>query len=345
LFIFGSMKDRFDRLRGDFEQDLKTAKNTRDIEQLQIKFLGRKGPVQALMQDLRQISAEERPLFGKLVNELKVELEHLCEQALQAFQEADLAQRIESERIDVTLPGRQRPVGRVHPISQIMSDVLFVLRGMGFSIQIGPDIDSDYYNFEGLNFAKDHPARDMQDTFYVSQEFLLRTHTSNTQLRVMEAYRPPIRVVMPGTVYRNETITARSHVFFHQLEGMYVDKGVSMGDLLATMEEFLRKVFQMPLQIRFRPSYFPFVEPGVEVDLECISCRGKGCRLCKCSGWLEIAGAGMIHPEVLRNGGIDPEEYSGYAWGMGFERLALLRWGIPDIRMFAENDLRFLSQF
>lgn len=339
------MKDRFDRLRTDFEQDLKKAENARDIEQLQVKFLGRKGPVQGLMQDLRNVPAEERPLFGKLVNDLKTELEHLSEQALIAFQKTELAKRIENERIDVSLPGRRKTLGRMHPISQMMKEVLTVLRGMGFSVQVGPDIDSDYYNFEGLNFAKDHPARDMQDTFWVSQEYLLRTHTSNTQLRVMEAHRPPIRVAMPGTVYRNETITARSHVFFHQVEGMYIDKGVSFADLLSTMEEFWSKLFHMPLQVRFRPSYFPFVEPGKEVDVECISCRGEGCRLCKYSGWLEVAGAGMIHPEVLRNGGIDPEEYSGYAWGLGIERLALLRWGIQDIRMFAENDLRFLSQF
>ncbi len=339
------MKDRFDRLRTDFEQDLKKAENARDIEQLQVKFLGRKGPVQGLMQDLRNVPAEERPLFGKLVNELKTELEHLSEQALIAFQKTELAKRIENERVDVSLPGRRKTLGRMHPISQMMKEVLTVLRGMGFSVQVGPDIDSDYYNFEGLNFAKDHPARDMQDTFWVSQEYLLRTHTSNTQLRVMEAHRPPIRVAMPGTVYRNETITARSHVFFHQVEGMYIDKGVSFADLLSTMEEFWSKLFHMPLQVRFRPSYFPFVEPGKEVDVECISCRGEGCRLCKYSGWLEVAGAGMIHPEVLRNGGIDPEEYSGYAWGLGIERLALLRWGIQDIRMFAENDLRFLSQF
>ncbi len=339
------MQDRFERLRQDFEQDLKKAENTRDIEQLQVKFLGRKGPVQALMQDLRNITAEERPLFGKLVNELKTELENVCKQASTAFIQQELAKQIENERIDVTLPGRKRWLGRMHPISRMMQEVLDVLRSMGFSVQLGPDIDSDYYNFEGLNFPPDHPARDMQDTFYVDKQFLLRTHTSNTQLRVMEAHRPPIRVAMPGTVYRNETVTARSHVFFHQVEGMYIDKGVSFADLLSTMEEFWRKLFHMPLKTRFRPSYFPFVEPGLEVDLECISCRGQGCRLCKFSGWLEVAGAGMIHPEVLRNGGVDPEEYSGYAWGMGVERLAMLRWDIKDIRLFAENDMRFLSQF
>jgi phenylalanyl-tRNA synthetase alpha chain len=339
------MKDRFEQLRRDFESDLKRAENVRDIEQLQVKYLGRKGPIQTLMQDLRSVSSEERPFFGKLVNELKQELEKLCEQGQHAFRQTELAKRIQDERIDVTLPGRKKFLGRLHPVSKMMDDVLDTLRSMGFSVQLGPDIDSDYYNFEGLNFAPDHPARDMQDTFYVSQDHLLRTHTSNTQLRVMEKHSPPIRVVMPGTTYRNETVTARSHVFFHQVEGMYIDKGVTFGDLLSTMEEFWTKVFQMELKMRFRPSYFPFVEPGMEVDISCISCKGEGCRLCKNTGWLEVCGAGMIHPVVLRNGGIDPEVYSGYAWGLGVERPAILRWGVTDIRDFFENDHRFLSQF
>jgi phenylalanyl-tRNA synthetase alpha chain len=339
------MKDRFEQLRREFETDLKRAENVRDVEQLQVKYLGRKGPIQGLMQDLRNVPSEERPFFGKLVNELKQELERLCEQGQHAFRQAELAQRIQHERIDVTLPGRKQHLGRLHPVSRIMDDVLDVFSSMGFSVQLGPDVDTDYYNFEGLNFAPDHPARDMQDTFYVSKEYLLRTHTSNTQLRVMEKHRPPIRVVMPGTTYRNETVTARSHVFFHQVEGMYIDKGVTFADLLSTMEEFWTRLFKMELKMRFRPSYFPFVEPGMEVDISCISCKGTGCRLCKFTGWLEVCGAGMIHPVVLRNGGIDPEVYSGYAWGMGVERPAILRWGITDIRDFFENDHRFLAQF
>ncbi len=339
------MKDRFDRLRQDFEQDLKKAENSRDIGQIQIKYLGRKGPVQALMQDLRNVTAEERPLIGKLINELKTELEQLCTEASSAFEKNELAKQIENERIDVTLPGRKKWLGRAHPLTRTLHDVLDTLRSMGFSVQLGPDIDSDYYNFEGLNFPADHPARDMQDTFYVSHDHLLRTQTSNTQLRVMETHRPPIRVAMPGTVYRNETVTSRSHVFFHQVEVMYIDKGVAFADLLSTLEQFWHRLFQKSLKIRFRPSFFPFVEPGMELDLECLSCGGSGCRLCKFTGWLEMLGSGMIHPEVLRNGGVDPEVYSGFAWGMGIERLALLRWDIKDIRLFAENDVRFLEQF
>ena len=243
------------------------------------------------------------------------------------------------------MPGRRRYLGKGHPLTQMMDEVLEILIGMGFSVQYGPDIDSDYYNYEGLNFPPDHPARDMQDTFYITKEMLLRSHTSNTQLRVMENNKPPIRVVAPGTVYRNETISSRSHVFFHQVEGIYIDKNVSFADLFATMDEFCNKLFKAKVKTRYRPSYFPFVEPGLEVDIGCTNCNGSGCRLCKQTGWLEILGAGMVHPEVLKNGGIDPEEYSGYAWGMGIERITMLRYGIKDIRLFTENDLRFLEQF
>lgn len=220
-----------------------------------------------------------------------------------------------------------------------------ILAGMGFSVQYGPDIDTDYYNFEALNFPPDHPARDMQDTFYISKDVLLRTHTSNIQARVMEANTPPIRIIAPGKAFRNESITARSHVFFHQVEALYIDKNVTFADLLATMNEFLVKMFRHKVVTRFRPSYFPFVEPGMEVDVNCLSCQGSGCHICKHSGWLEVAGAGVVHPEVLKNGGIDPDVYSGYAWGMGVERLAMLINGVTDIRMFTENDMRFLSQF
>ncbi len=339
------MEDRFDQLRQEFRCDLELAHTAKEVEQLKVKYLGRKGPVQALMQCLRDVPNEEKPLFGKLVNELKEEIDHLCEQALTSLAQIERAKKIEQERVDVTLPGRRSFLGRRHPILFMMQEVIDILRRMGFSIQVGPDIDSDYYNFEGLNYPPDHPARDMQDTFYVSPDFLLRSHTSNTQLRVMQAHRPPIRVAMPGTVYRNETISSRSHVFFHQVEGMYIDKGVTLADLMSTVQEFLSKAFHLQAEIRFRPSYFPFTEPGMEVDIRCTACHGQGCRLCKQTGWLEVAGAGMVHPEVLRNGGIDPEEYTGYAWGVGLERLAMLRWGIRDIRMFAENDMRLLAQF
>jgi phenylalanyl-tRNA synthetase alpha chain len=332
-------------LREQFQQDLKEVKLAKDVEQLKVKYLGKKGPVQDLMLQLRDASPQERPELGKVINQLKEELAILCDQAIGSFTQAERAKRLSDEKIDISLPARHRFMGRKHPITQIMDEVLEILCSMGFSVQYGPDIDSDYYNFEGLNFPPDHPARDMQDTFYITKDLLLRTHTSNTQLRVMESQKPPIRIVAPGTVYRNETISNRSHVFFHQLEGLYIDKNVTFADLFATLDEFLAKLFHAPVKTRYRPSFFPFVEPGLELDIECLSCKAQGCRLCKQTGWLEILGAGMVHPEVLKNGGIDPEEYSGYAWGLGFERLAMLRWEIKDIRQFTENDIRFLAQF
>jgi phenylalanyl-tRNA synthetase alpha chain len=339
------MEKRIAALRGQFQSDLGAVQGSSDLEQLKVKYLGRKGPVQELMLHLRESSPEDRPRLGKSINDLKEEIEHLCLQALESFQKSEEARQIGEERIDVSLPGRRPFMGRKHPLMQVRDEIVEIFRGMGFSVQVGPEIDSDYYNFEGLNYPKDHPARDMQDTFYISPELLLRSQTSNVQVRTMEHNKPPIRIIAPGTVYRNETVSARSHVFFHQIEGLYVDRGVTFTDLFATMREFLNKLFGHDVETRFRPSFFPFVEPGLEVDIRCVSCGGAGCTLCKKTGWLEFTGAGMVHPEVLKNGGIDPEEFSGFAWGMGLERLTMLRYGIKDIRMFVENDTRLLSQF
>ncbi len=343
------MDKHIGELRQQFKQELTQVKDSKDVEQLKIRYLGKKGPLQALMTQLREVSASERPLLGKQINDLKIELETLCHEAHIGYQGAELARQIDLEKIDVTLPGRRELQGRAHPLTQLLSEIIDILRGMGFSVQYGPDIDTDWYNYEGLNFPPDHPAREMQDTFYIDAKRLLRSHTSNTQLRVMEKATPPIRVIAPGTVYRNENISARSHVFFHQVEGLYIDRHISFADLFSTMQEFWSKLLKKKVETRLRPSYFPFVEPALEIDIRCTQCEGqsegKGCRLCKYSGWLEVAGAGMVHPEVLRNGGIDPDIYSGYAWGMGVERLAMLRYGIDDIRLFSENDLRFLTQF
>ncbi len=339
------MDHKVGEVREQFKQELNRVKDSKQVEQLKVRFLGKKGPLQMLMTELREVSSDLRPLLGKKLNELKVELEFLCEQALTGYKEAELVRQIETEKIDITLPGRRQFQGRMHPISHLMQEITAILRGMGFTVQYGPDIDTDWYNYEGLNFPPDHPAREMQDTFYIDARRLLRSHTSNTQLRVMEKTTPPIRCIAPGTVYRNENISSRSHVFFHQVEGLYIDRNVSFADLFSTMQEFWNKLLKREIQTRFRPSYFPFVEPGLEVDVQCTQCNGKGCRLCKHSGWLEVCGAGMVHPEVLRNGGIDPEVYAGYAWGMGVERLAMLRYDVNDIRLFAENDLRFLRQF
>lgn len=339
------MEKEVSNVREAFKRDLEPLKCVKDVQQLKVKYLGRKGPVQNLMNNLRSADSTKRPLFGKIINELKAELEALCTEALNGFEAAELASRLDQDGIDTSLPGRRHYQGRKHPITQMLDECIEILQKMGFSVQYGPDIDNDYYNYEGLNFPPDHPARDMQDTFYISDDLLLRSHTSNTQIRVMESNKPPIRIISPGSAYRNENISSRSHVFFHQIEGLYIDKGVSFADLMSTMKEFFSKLFNKEVETLFRPSYFPFVEPGLEVDIRCTSCDGQGCRLCKKTGWLEVAGAGMVHPEVLKNGGIDPEEYSGYAWGIGMERLAMLRWGINDIRLFFENDSRFLSQF
>lgn len=339
------MEAHIGKLRQQFKDELSIVKDSKDVEQLKVRYLGKKGPLQTLMTQLREVAADQRPLVGKQINDLKLELEELCSHAHTGFKEAELSHQIAAEKIDITLPGRRQFQGRAHPLAALMEEITDILRGMGFSVQYGPDIDTDWYNYEGLNFPPDHPAREMQDTFYIDTARLLRSHTSNTQLRVMEKTTPPIRVIAPGTVYRNENISARSHVFFHQVEGLYVDRNVSFADLFSTMQEFWSKLLKKDVETRFRPSYFPFVEPGLEIDIRCTQCNGSGCRLCKHSGWLEVAGAGMVHPEVLRNGGIDPEVYSGYAWGMGVERLAMLRYDINDIRLFAENDLRFLQQF
>jgi phenylalanyl-tRNA synthetase alpha chain len=339
------MQQSIEQLREQFLQQLPPVKTTQDLENIRVRFLGKKGPMQQLMQMLRDVAPDQRPLVGKQINELKEFMVAKCDQLEKELTTHEEGQQLASETLDVTLSGRRRDSGRKHPLTQAMDQIISILSGLGFSVQYGPDIDTDYYNFEVLNFPPDHPARDMQDTFYISPHVLLRTHTSNIQARVMEVNKPPIRIIAPGKVYRNETITARSHVFFHQVEAVYIDKNVTLSDLFATLDDFLSKLFKYDIASRYRPSYFPFVEPGVEVDIRCLVCQGKGCSICKHSGWVEIAGAGMIHPEVLRNGGIDPEQFTGFAWGMGLERLVMMLRGIQDIRLFTENDLRFLNQF
>lgn len=340
-----SLHEQIGELRSHFMSELKEASHSKDLENLKTKYLGKKGPIQALMLSLKNCTPQERPQFGKIINDLKEELVAHCDHSLARLKQSELNDRLKTEWLDATLPGRRLHQGRLHPITQAMNRIIDILIGMGFSVQLGPDVDTDYYNFEGLNFAPDHPARDMQDTFYLSTDLLLRTHTSNVQVHAMENFSPPIRVIAPGRCFRNEDISARSHVFFHQVEGFYIDKHVTFADLFSTMDEFLTKLLGEKVQTRYRPSYFPFVEPGLEVDVNCISCKGTGCRICKHTGWLEILGAGMVHPNVLKRGGIDPEQYSGYAWGMGVERLTMLLNDIRDIRLFTENDLRFLEQF
>lgn len=340
-----TIRQSIDDIHRQFILDLESVRSASDLEDVKVTFLGKKSPMQGLMKLLKDVPGEDRPAVGKQINDLKAFITLQCEQLAERLIADEEIVQLRKEEIDCTLPGRQRYKGKKHPLNQAMGRIITILTEMGFSVQYGPDIDTDYYNFEVLNFSPEHPARDMQDTFYITPSVLLRTHTSNIQARVMQSNKPPIRIIAPGKVYRNEAITARSHVFFHQVEAVYIDKNVSFSDLLATLDEFLTKLFQKEVETRYRPSYFPFVEPGLEVDVRCLMCEGAGCHICKHSGWLEIAGAGMVHPEVLRNGGIDPEEYSGFAWGLGLERLVIIMNGVPDIRWFTENDMRFLNQF
>ncbi|TXG75990.1 phenylalanine--tRNA ligase subunit alpha [Candidatus Dojkabacteria bacterium] len=340
-----SLPDQIGTLRNAFLAELKEVTLSEDLENLKTKYLGKKGPIQALMISLKDCSSEERPHLGKLINDLKTELLGHVDHSLQRLKNQELEIRLQKETIDPTLPGRRPNLGRIHPIQQMMDEIVEILTHMGFSIGLGPQVETDYYNFEGLNFAPDHPARDTQDTFYLGTDLLLRTHTTTVQVHALRDHKPPLRMIAPGRVFRNEDISARSHVFFHQVDGFAVDKGITFADLLSMMEEFMNKLFGEKIETRFRPSYFPFVEPGLEVDVRCTACKGSGCKLCKHTGWLEILGAGMIHPNVLRKANIDPDEYSGYAWGMGVERPLLLRSGITDIRFLTQNDQRFLGQF
>jgi phenylalanyl-tRNA synthetase alpha chain len=320
------------------------ARSAADLEQVRVRFLGRQGALTQLLRSLGNLSAEERPLVGAAANEAKRDLDALLEARLVAAREGERRQQREHTRPDLTLPGRRPPRGSLHPLTQVRDQIIGVFAALGFSVAEGPEIETDYYNFEALNLPPDHPARDMQDTFYFSADTLLRTQTSPVQIRVMEVQRPPVRTIVPGRVYRRDSDITHSPMF-HQVEGLAVDRDVSMADLKGTLELFAREMFGPGQRIRFRPSFFPFTEPSAEVDVLCFACGGGGCRLCKQSGWLEILGSGMVHPQVLRNVGYDPEEVTGWAFGMGIERVAMLKYGIDDIRLFFENDLRFLQQF
>lgn len=334
-----------DALRQQYTQELESINSTFDLEAFKVHYLGKKSPLQQLMKELKNTPQDLRPEFGKCINDLKEEITARIDDKQKLLNSKELEEQLAQEKIDITLPGRCSFAGRKHLITQTLDRMIEILSEMGFTVQYGPDLDTDYYNFEALNFSPDHPARDMQDTFYISNNVLLRTHTSNIQARVIEATKPPIRIITPGKVYRNEAISVRSHVFFHQLDALYIDKGVSFADLFATLTAFLKRLFDCEITTRYRPSYFPFVEPGMEVDISCLRCSRQGCPLCKYTGWLEVAGAGMVHPEVLKIGDIDPEIFTGFAWGLGVERIVMLKYGIPDIRLFTENDIRFLSQF
>jgi phenylalanyl-tRNA synthetase alpha chain len=333
-----------EELRARAAGDLARASTSAELEAVRVRYLGRQGEITRLLRSLGSVPPAERPALGRRANELKAEIEAAVGERLEAAREAERRRRLAAARVDLTLPGRRPPVGTLHPLTRVQDEIVAIFMGLGFSVAEGPEIESDYYNFEALNIPRDHPARDMQDTFYLSEDTLLRTHTSPVQIRVMQAERPPIRYVFPGRVYRRDADQTHSPMF-HQVEGLAVDRNITMGDLKGTLELFAREMFGARSRIRFRPSFFPFTEPSAEVDVLCFLCGGRGCRVCGQSGWLEILGSGMVHPRVLQNVGYDPEEVTGWAFGMGVERVAMLKYGIEDIRTFFDNDLHFLRQF
>jgi phenylalanyl-tRNA synthetase alpha chain len=338
------MIDVLEEVKKQAEAELNSVNDEISLQNLKAKFVGRKGVITDILKGMKDIPDSDRPRMGKLINETKTFVEDLIERRLGALREEKKRRSLYEEKIDVTLPGRGMPVGARHPITQVMEEITAIFERMGFEVAEGPEVETDYYNFEALNIPKNHPARDMQDTFYVSDEIVLRTHTSPVQIRVMEKRNPPVKVIAPGKVYRCDSDISHTPMF-HQIEGLLVDEGVTFGDLKGVLTEFVRIVFGEGVGVRFRPSFFPFTEPSAEVDIACLICGGKGCRVCKNTGWLEILGCGMVDPEVFKSVGYDPDKYSGFAFGMGIERIAMLKFGINDIRLFFENDIRFLRQF
>ena len=338
------MMEALDELQEQTRGEIALADTEEKLQNLRIKYLGRKGLLTGFLRDVVNVPPSERPLFGKRCNEIKDYLSSKIEEALKEKLLENMGDALLLERIDVTLPGRGVRPGSLHPITQVSKEICDIFAGFGFSVVEGPEVELDYYNFEALNIPKNHPARDMQDTFYVEENIVLRTHTSPVQVRVMEKRRPPLRILSPGRVYRRDSDISHTPMF-HQIEGLLVDRGIAFSDLKGMLTAFLKEMFGEGTELRFRPSFFPFTEPSAEVDIKCAMCGGCGCRVCGQSGWLEILGSGMVDPEVFKNVGYDPEEFSGFAFGLGLERIAMLKYGVSDIRMFFENDRRFLEQF
>ena len=338
------MKEKIESIKSAALLAVEEADSSAALNDVRVRFLGKNGEMTSLMKLLGTVSKEERPAMGKALNDVRVEIESVLDAKIAAVSEREKQARLAAEAVDVTLPARTRRTGTLHPLTQVREDIIKVFLGMGFSVAEGPEIESDLFNFQLLNVPKDHPARDMQDTFYVNDNFVLRTHTSPMQARIMTTQQPPVRVVIPGRVYRSDDDASHSPIF-HQIEGLAVDKHITMGDLEGCLQTFAEQLFDKDTKIRLRPSYFPFTEPSVEVDVTCAICHGKGCRVCKGTGWIEILGAGIVNPAVLDMCGIDSKEYSGFAFGMGIERIAMIKYGIPNIKLFYENDVRFLKQF
>ena len=337
------MKEKLQKIKEDALAAI--GSDSADLEQIRIQYLGKKGELTAVLRGMGALTAEERPVIGQLANDVRAEIESAIKQKAEAQKNAELERRLVSEKIDVTLPAAAPRCGKLHPLTQVQRTIEDIFIGMGFSIAEGPEVEYDYYNFQALNIPENHPARDTQDTFYITENILLRSQTSPVQVRTMEHQKPPIRIISPGRVYRSDAVDATHSPLFHQVEGLVVDKGITMGDLKGMLETFAKTLFGNDTRLRFRPHHFPFTEPSAEVDVSCFVCGGKGCRVCKNEGWIEILGAGMVHPYVLSNCGIDPEVYSGFAFGMGVERIAMKYYGIDDMRHLYENDTRFLGQF
>jgi len=339
--------DKIDQLRKLALEEIDNATVIKVLYDTKVKYLGKKGPVQGLMKNMKDLSNDERPSFGAAVNELKKVISSKIEELEVLLQEKEMNDQIEAERIDVSLPAFNLEVGNLHPLTRVTNDLEELFISMGYEIKSGPEVESDLYTFEMLNLPKGHPARDMQDSFYITEEYLMRTHTSPVQVRTMLANvdKTPIRIICPGKVYRRDDDDATHSHQFMQLEGLVIDEDISLAHLKGTLEEFAKRMFGVDKEVRFRPSFFPFTEPSVEVDISCVKCGGKGCNMCKETGWIEVLGAGMVHPNVLEMSGYDSKKYSGFAFGMGIERIAMLKYGVTDIRHFYTNDLRFLDQF
>jgi len=339
-----AMREALNSIKENARNEL-AAGDLKALEALKVKYLGKKGELTSILKQMGKLSAEERPVIGQLANEVREDIEQFIKDRQSQLKSVQLEEQLKSETLDVTVPGKVKPLGKKHPMYTVLDEVKEIFLGMGFDVAEGPEVETDYYCFEALNMPKNHPARDTQDTFYIDENVLLRTQTSSVQIRHMEKHSPPIRIISPGRIYRSDEVDATHSPLFHQIEGLVVDKGITMGDLKGTLEILAKRLYEDAARVRFRPHHFPYTEPSAEMDIQCFVCGGEGCGLCKGEGWIELLGCGMVHPKVLSTCGIDPEVYSGFAFGVGLERLTMGRYGINDLRLFFENDLRFLRQF
>ncbi len=338
------MKEQLEKTRADALERVTQASDLAQLSQVQVEFLGRKGGITQLLRQMGSLPAEQRPLFGQQANRVKEEIQAAIDSKKTQFEREERERKLREESVDVTLPGLKPLIGHLHPVTIVFDEIRRIFQGLGFEVVTGPEVETDYNNFEALNFPKDHPTRDMQDTFYINDDVLLRTHTSPVQIRTMTARKPPLRIIAPGKVFRRDDDVTHSPMF-HQVEGLVVDENITLGDLKGVLEAFIHRLYGPQTALRFRPSFFPFTEPSAEVDIQCVICGGSGCRTCGQSGWLEVLGSGMVHPKVFEAVGYDPEQYTGFAFGLGVDRLAMLKYGIDNIRTLYENDIRFLEQF